>query len=125
MLLSLANDASWVWEIKHVADPAVVEGERVDAAQPIGVIGEVGSLLIGLKEQFDPERERTDLPRYHCPLIALHPIGFIEMQLENIRQEDSARLGIPADQIEELTPCAVTTALPGPSDATTEVGESQ
>ena len=112
VLLNGASNPFWVWELKHVKNLTVEVGDDIEATKKLGVISEAGSLLLGLKEQQDPLRERADLPRYHCPLISLHPVGFVEMQLEMIRATDSERLGIKADLIDELTPCAVTTPLP-------------
>ena len=98
VLLSGARNPFWVWELKHVDDLTVEAGDHIEATNKIGVISEAGALLLGLKEQQDPGRERTDLPRYHCPLISLHPVGFIEVQLEMIRQALGAHSGInPSD----------------------------
>ena len=125
VLLNGAGNSFWVWELKHVEDLTVEAGDHIDATRKIGVISEAGSLLLGLREQHDPGRERTDLPRYHCPLISLHPVGFIEMQLEMIRLADSERLGVEADLIEELSPCAVTKPLPELSNTGSAIDETQ
>ena len=125
VLLNGAGNSFWVWELQHVEDLTVEVGDDIEATKKIGVISEAGSLLLGLKEQQDAGRGRTDLPRYHCPLISLHPIGFIEVQLEMIRVADGDRLGVEADLIKELSPCAVTTPLPELSDTGFDIDETQ
>ena len=125
VLLNAAANPFWVWELKHVEGLTIEVGEHIEATKKIGVISEAGKLLLGLKEQQDPGRERTDLPRYHCPLISLHPVGFIEVQLEMIRQADSERLGLEAELIEELSPCAVTMPLPELSGTGSDIDETQ
>ena len=47
------------------------------------------------------------------------------MQLEMIRKEDSERLGVKADLIDELSPCAVTTPLSEPPDTKSVIDETQ
>jgi len=125
VLLNGYSNPFWVWELKHVTDLTVEVGDDIEATKKLGVISEAGSLLLGLKEQQDPMRQRADLPRYHCPLISLHPVGFVEMQLEMVRKADSERLGVKSDLIDELTPCAVTTPLPELPDTGSIIDETQ
>jgi len=124
-LAGAVDDSDWVWEIGPIAGLAVGEGERVEAAERIGVIGDGGRLFLGLLEQSASEEQQPHLPRYHCPLISVHPAGFVQTQLEMIRRDDAIRLGAEQVPPEEWTPCLSAMPLPATPGAVAEVGASQ
>ena len=119
------NDPDWVWQITPVSQLSVTETERVETSQRIGVTSEQGKLFLSLIEQSDQSRPRTDLPRYHCPLLSLYPAGFVQTQLQLLREQDALRLGIEAQLSEDWTPCRVTTPFPESPDSAIETNSSQ
>ena len=106
------DNPEWVWQITPVSELSITEMEYVNTSQRIGVIGAQGKLFLSLIEQSDQGNSRADLPRYHCPLISLYPAGFVQTQLELLREEDARRLGTEAQPSEDWTPCRVTTPFP-------------
>ena len=119
------NDPDWVWEITPVSQLSIAETEYVETSQRIGVTGEQGKLFLSLIEQSDQSRPRADLPRYHCPLLSLYPAGFVQTQLQLLREQDARRLGIEPQPTEDWTPCRVTTPFPESPDSAIETNSSQ